>query len=251
MLSEGQYNALGRLKNRTLPNLRYRLLQSPFLLVGSVIKVLPASTKVTLMASTNVIRKMDYKRRDIYLNIDSDMEYRVRLNSCKKEPDTVSWIENSMEAGDVFYDIGANVGAYSLVASKFFNGDVQVLAFEPSFLNFSQLCKNLVTNKSARSIVPLQIALSNETGLEEFNLRVLVPGSAVHALGSAVDHDGTAFKPASVQQVIRYRLDDSVRQFQVPPPNHVKIDVDGTEFDILKGMGNILSSPILKTLYLF
>ena len=248
LLSDKQYNALGRFKNRTLPDLRYRLGQSPFLLVGSVIKVLPANSKVTLKAGAKVVRKMDYKRRDIYLNIDSDMEYRVRLNSCKKEPDTVEWIETHMKDGDAFYDVGANVGAYSLVASKFFDGKVQVFSFEPSFLNFSQLCKNLVTNKCERSVVPLQIALSDQTGLEDFNLRVLVPGSAVHSLGEAVDNEGAAFEPASVQQVIRYRLDDFVRQFQVPTPNHIKIDVDGTEIAILKGMGDILSSPSLRTM---
>ena len=250
ILNQGQYRALLRFKNKTIPNLRYRLGQSPFLLVGSVIKVLPASSKVTLKSSINVVKKMDYKRRDIFLTVDSDIEYRVRLNSCKKEPDTVEWIETSLKEGDVLYDVGANTGAYSLVTSKCFDGKVQVFAFEPAFLNYAQLCKNLVINQCGRSVIPFQIALSDQTGIEDFNYHVLVPGGAVHALGEAVDHEGEAFKPASTQPVIRYRLDDFVRQFGIPAPNHVKIDVDGTEFSILKGMDETLSNPSLRSLML-
>lgn len=250
VLTQDQYRALARFKGKTLPFLRYRLGQSPFLLMGSVVKVLPASSKVTVKSGINVVKKMDYWRRDIFLNIDSDMEYRVRLNSCKKEPDTVEWIETSLKNGDVLYDVGANVGAYSLVASKFFDGKVQVFAFEPAFLNFSQLCKNLVTNQCGRSVVPLQVALSDDTGLEDFNYRVLVPGGAINALGEALDQEGVPFKPAATLPVVRYSLDDFIRQFGIPAPNHIKIDVDGTEFSILKGMGETLSNPSLRTLML-
>ena len=249
-LGEKQYNALGRFKNRTLADFGYRLGQSPFLLLGLVVKLLPSNSKVTVKSGINVIKKMDYKHRDIYLNIDSDLEYRVRLNSCEKEPDTVEWIETFMKDGEVLYDVGANVGAYSLLASKFSEGKVQVMAFEPSFLNYSQLCKNLVTNHCERSILPFNIALSDQTGIADFNLRVLVPGSAVHSLGEAISSEGEVFKPVAILPVIRYRLDDFIDQFELPAPNHIKIDVDGTEYDILKGMDKTLDGPSVRTMML-
>jgi hypothetical protein len=77
-----------------------------------------------------------------------------------------------------------------------------------------------------------------------------VPGGAINALGEALDQEGVPFKPAATLPVVRYSLDDFIRQFGIPAPNHIKIDVDGTEFSILKGMGETLSNPSLRTLML-
>jgi FkbM family methyltransferase len=193
---------------------------------------------------------MDYERRDIFLNVDSDFEYRVRLHSCKKEPDTVQWIETFFKEGDVFYDIGANVGAYSLVAAKCFEGKVKVYAFEPAFLNFTQLCKNVLLNGSQESVVPLPIALSDKTHIANFNYRNLIPGGAVHVLGEPVDTEGNVFTPVARQPVLSYRVDDLIKHFGVRIPNHIKIDVDGTEFAVLKGMDETLNDPSVRTILL-
>lgn len=248
VFSARQYKALSRLRNKTLPDLRYRLGQSPFLLIGSVIKVLPDNSRVTLKSGINVVKKLDYKRRDVFLSVESDFEYRVRLHSCEKEPDTVQWIEDFLEEGAVLYDIGANDGAYSLVASKFHDGKVKVYAFEPSFLNFTQLCKNVLLNDCQESVIPLQIALSDTTAIEDFNYRTLVPGAAVHAFGEAIGIGGEAFTPVAKQPVLGYRLDDLISQFQMPTPNHLKIDVDGIEYSILRGMEQTLSQGVVRSL---
>ncbi len=250
VLPDRQYRWLSRFKNQGWLDLRYRLGQSPFLLVGFVVKLLPDSSKVTIKSGMNIVRKMDYPRHDIFLSIESDFEYRVRLHSCKKEPDPVDWIESFIQEGDVLYDIGANDGVYSMVASKFFGGKVKVYAFEPAFLNFAQLCKNLALNDCRESVVPLQIALSDETGIGTFNFANLIPGGAVHALGEAVNHQGEAFDPVLIQPVFRLRTDDLIEQFETPVPNHIKIDVDGTEFSVLKGMETTLNDPSVRSILL-
>ena len=249
-ITERQYDAMARVKSWILSAVGYWLVQAPFLLLGLMIKLFPARSRISLKSRINVVKKMDYRRRNVFITLDSDFEYRVRLNSCQKEPETVEWIETLLSEGDVLYDIGANIGAYSLVASKFFAGKVKVYAFEPAFLNFTQLCKNLVLNECQGSIVPLQLALSDQTGLEVFNFRSLVPGSAVHALGEPVDHTGNTFRPAHQQTVLSYRGDDLIDQFQLPVPNHMKIDVDGIEFSILKGLDTTLTNPSLRSIML-
>jgi len=90
LLIPPQYHSLSRVKNQALTNLKYKLVQLPFLLVGQVFKVLPGGNLVALQFAIRVVKKMDYERRDILLEVDSDFEYRVRLHSCQREPDTVN-----------------------------------------------------------------------------------------------------------------------------------------------------------------
>jgi len=84
----------------------------------------------------------------------------------------------------------------------------------------------------------------------KFNYANLTPGGALHALGDPVDFKGNTFAPVYSQTVIAYCLDDFVRQFNLPNPNHIKIDVDGIEYKILQGSRNILSHDQFRTLML-
>src|SRR5262245_25440744 len=92
---------------------------------------LPAGAILTIRSRVILRCALDYPRSDIYLDVQSSDEYYLRLRSCYKEPETVEWIEKFVRENDVFYDIGANVGAYSLIASRFANGKATVYAFEP------------------------------------------------------------------------------------------------------------------------
>ncbi|GMT49376.1 MAG: hypothetical protein IEMM0008_0915 [bacterium] len=201
--------------------------------------------KLKILSDLQIIEKMDYDKNDIFLNINSGIELGVRLHSCKKEPEMIEWIENSFKKGDVFYDIGANVGAYSLVAAKYFNDEIKIYAFEPGFMNFPQLCKNIYVNQ-CQSITAFQIALSDKTTIDTFNYNNLEAGGAIHALGEAIDCLGEAFNPVFKQAVIAYRMDDLIQQFNLPIPNFIKIDVDGIEYEILEGGKETLGNSSLK-----
>jgi FkbM family methyltransferase len=249
-LTEWQYSRLRDFKTRFLPDPLFQLFNSPFWIIGPLIRLIPGRSRVAIKSKINVVRRMDYKPRKIFLNIDSDFEYRVRLNSSVKEPETVNWIETLFKPGQVMYDIGANVGAYSLIASRFFDGKLKVYAFEPAFQNYNQLCKNLALNHCDDSVVPLQVALSGSTGIETFNYHNLVPGSAVHALGDPVNHLGETFAPALRQPALTYRADDFISQFKIALPNHIKIDVDGIEFELMQGFDKTLDGPSVESILL-
>lgn len=213
----------------------------------SLSAMLPDRIVVFLKSNTRLIKKLDYQGANIYLQVESQVEYDTRLHSCVKEPETIDWIHGFFKEGDVYYDIGANVGAYALVAAKHFRGKVQVYAFEPSFPTFKQLCTNVVLNDCQGSVTPLQVALSERTGMAVLNYSSLLPGSALHALGEAVDYKGDYFQPVVKQSVLAFALDDLVRQFALSPPTHVKLDVDGIELSILKGAEQTLSRAALKS----
>ena len=188
--------------------------------------------------------RLDYPRADIYLRVTSKTE-RNRLRACAKEPFTIEWIEGAVRAGDVFYDIGANVGAYSLVAAKKPGGGARVFAFDPSYANLASLCANILTNDAVGQITPVPVALSNASELTVFNLRTLEPGGARHTLGDAPSKEGPTLYP---QPAMTFRLDDLVERFRLPPPNHIKLDVDGGELAVLEGAARTLASPTLRSM---
>ena len=249
-LSDRTYQQLADIKNRVIPDLLYRVTLGPFWLVIPVFKLLPDKVLIALKSNINIFRPMDYEKGKIFLSVESEFEYRVRLKSASKEPETIQWIEEFFNNGDVFYDIGANVGAYSLVVAKMFNGDVKVYAFEPAFQNYSQLCKNVIKNSFQGTVTTFPIALCESTGLRSFNYRSLAYGTAVHSLGEALDSEGQEFTPVAVQSLLSYRLDDLLDHLSLPVPDHIKIDVDGTEYAVLKGMDSTLSNKSVRSMML-
>jgi FkbM family methyltransferase len=134
------------------------------------------------------------------------------------------------------------------VAFARFGGTVRVYAFEPGFATFPQLCRNITLNGAQGAIVPLQVALSDVNGLTEFHYQNLLPGGALHSLGEAIDQRGRPFAPSVSLRTLGFRLDDLVRQFGLPWPNHIKIDVDGTERRVLAGAEAVLANPALRSL---
>jgi len=185
---------------------------------------------------------LDYDKKRIRLGVSSAMEYHTRLHSCKKEPETIEWIERSFSPGDVFYDVGANVGAYSLVAAAFWEGAVRVVAFEPSAANYARLVHNLALNGLERFVTPLPIALGEKTALATLHYATLEAGGSLHVLNSTRDYRNVEFKPRMSCPTLVYDLDRLMELFGLPPPTHLKLDVDGTELEILRGAARTLRS---------
>lgn len=186
--------------------------------------------------------KLDYQRGDIYLRITSTDEIK-RCSACVKEPWTVEWIEAWIRPGDVLYDVGANVGGYSLIAATHTGGQARIFAFEPAFHTYAALCDNILRNGRADCITPFPVALSSANGLASFDYRNLRPGSARHRLQDDRHEQADDFTPAYRQPILTYRLDDFVKQYRLPHPNHIKIDVDGAEAEVLEGAQATLASP--------
>ena len=95
-----------------------------------------------------------------------------------KEPETIEWI-NGFEEGGVFYDIGANVGVFSLYAALHRNCDVY--AFEPESKNYACLHKNLYLNNLAKRVKAFNIALHNAKCIDYLYLHGLESGAALHS----------------------------------------------------------------------
>lgn len=77
----------------------------------AMIRRLPDRLLIAMKSNSEIVRRMDCQRYEILLDIDSEIEYETRLNSCKKEPETVEWIETFFKEDDVFYD-GVRTSAF-------------------------------------------------------------------------------------------------------------------------------------------
>ncbi len=188
------------------------------------------------------VGRLDYEGAEIMLSVPSKTA-QSRLRGCAKEPWTVQWIEDWIRPDEVLYDIGANVGAYSLVAALSPGVRARVVAVEPGYPTFAALSDNVVRNGAQDRVTALGVALGRATTLETLHLRTLDAGAALHTLGGHEGPSGAVYR----QPVLTFRLDDLVERFGLPRPEHVKLDVDGTELDVLAGADRTLSDPSLRT----
>lgn len=171
--------------------------------------------------------------------------HRRAVTMLTKEPDTIAWVDDFMKAEDVFYDVGANIGVFSLYAAA--RKKVTVLAFEPLASNYSILNENIHLNDLSGSITALSIAMHDTTTLSALNVSEMRPGKAGHSFETPFGSAET-LPPAFRQGMIGMRMDEFIERFEAPFPNHVKIDVDGNEPQVIEGMGEILSDVRLKSI---
>jgi FkbM family methyltransferase len=216
-------------------------------LVGIPLRLLPTGTRARLKSWLMPTVRLDYPRAVVRLHADSVIELR-RAKACRKEPETVEWIEKNMRPGDVLYDVGANVGAYSLVAAMHCGKRADIYAFEPSFATYYQLCRNILLNQCEDVILPYMIALAEDSGVTAFNYQSLEAGSSLHSVGANRDYKGDTFSPCFRQRVIGFSVDHLIAAFGFAVPNHLKVDVDGTEMEVLRGASATLRNPAVRSL---
>lgn len=149
-----------------------------------------------------------------------------------KEPDTIEWLK-SMQPGEVLFDVGANIGIYSIFAAK---RGVKVYAFEPESQNFAILQKNIVLNK-LDNCKAFPICLSDCVKLDTLRLSGMLAGGSCHSFGDDVDFHGDKREFAIKQGSISLPLEQAAAYLEVP--QHIKIDVDGFEHLVLNGAGDV------------
>ena len=165
--------------------------------------------------------------------------YRAESFSTK-EPETLEWI-NLMPRGSVLWDIGANVGLYSIYAAK--TAQARVVAFEPSIFNLEWLGRNIYLNGLQKRISVVPVALSDKCSFNTFGMSNTAWGGALSTFGEKFDQNGEDLKIVFEYETVGLTLAAAYQCFSLPKPTHIKIDVDGLEHFILRGAGDVLSYP--------
>ena len=169
-----------------------------------------------------------------------------QLVSRRKEPETLEWIEKSLSKDDVYFDIGANIGNYTVYAGKCHPG-LRIFAFEPEPASFIQLSRNILLNDLTAVAFLTPLSDQAEPSMLYMQYSFLGgAGQAHHQFGRTVDQEGEEFRPAHFFGIHSCTVDQLVGKGLVPPPNFIKIDVDGIEDKVLGGMRSTLASEKLR-----
>ena len=102
--------------------------------------------------------------------------------SYTNEPHIVEWLKSEPHPGDIFWDVGANVGAYSVLAAKLCPG-VQPFAFEPFIPTFSYFWENILLNSVRDRVFALNLGPLNRTTSKRLAVNDVRAGSSQHQVG--------------------------------------------------------------------
>lgn len=191
-------------------------------------------------------RKFD--GNDFFLfKIDENLEMKLFRDSVLSkliykgfEVDETSFVKLLLNEGDVFVDIGANVGLFSLIASQKVGASGMVISFEPTPVTFERLQENINLNH-LKNIDARRVALSDQAGSMDFYI-------------SENGHDAwnslAPSKDSKLQKVINVpvsTLDEELNSVDKSKVRLIKIDVEGWEKFTLMGGENFLKEyePIL------
>ena len=137
----------------------------------------------------------------------------------------MSFLQWILQDGDSFFDIGANIGSYTLLASEL--AKVRVFAFEPHPETFKNLTQNVEINQR-QNVMLLNIALGAKDG-ESF---------MTSSQKSSLNHL-QPIRTADSITVPCCRVDSICQRYGVAP-TVIKLDVEGFEYDVLIGFGQTL-----------
>ncbi len=108
--------------------------------------------RTALLSFTEVLT-VDVRGVPIRVGVSSELEqYRAETYSTK-EPETLDWLDQNLKDDDTFFDLGANIGLYSLYAAKI-RPQSTIYAFEPATPKYLRLCNNIVLN-GVDNVIPV------------------------------------------------------------------------------------------------
>jgi FkbM family methyltransferase len=172
------------------------------------------------------------------LDLQSEKDYWLGTY----EPDLQQAAAHFIQPGMTVYDVGANIGYISLMAAALNGPQGKVFSFEALPANIERLKKNIALNELQKRIAVQHAAVVDKGGEVTFY---------IHQSGAMGKAAGSAGREEYYQQSIKVAgvaLDDFVFAQKQPPPDLIKLDIEGGEGLALKGMPRILEE--IKPIFL-
>lgn len=166
-------------------------------------------------------------------------ELRCVEGAFHSEKKMLGGVLSSLRAGDVFLDVGSNLGLFSIFAAKVVGPKGTVVAFEPETIAHGRLAENVRLN-GFQNVKLFKMALSDERGKKRL---ILGDPEAVSQSAHLAEGDG----PSEIVETADY--DGLIEKHSLPIPCVVKMDIEGHEFAALRGMRGTLSNQLCIALF--
>jgi FkbM family methyltransferase len=167
----------------------------------------------------------------------------------ESEPETLDWINSFKKKKEViFWDIGANIGIYSIYAATK-HKNIKVVSFEPSTSNLRILSRNISINNFQKKIIINQFPLSDKKNkylLMRENQ--FVEGGALNSFNENLNFEGKKINTKYSYNIYGTTASHLLKSKILTIPNYIKIDVDGIEHLILKGFGKFLKNKKIESI---
>lgn len=204
----------------------------------------PNKLTVALLEKLQPVYKQRSMYGAIYFSVPGSLIYWRAKTLYTKEPDTIAWIDQQIP-DSIFYDIGANIGIYSIYAAA---KGLRTYSFEPESQNYSELNKNIFLNSFSKNISAYNVALANKNELGLLHMSFFEKGGSMNNFGEQIDFNKVKFDAVFSQPVMAFRLDDFIEKYNLPLPNYIKIDVDGLEEEVLQGALKTIQNSSVRSI---
>ncbi|MHC1729160.1 MAG: FkbM family methyltransferase [Syntrophobacteraceae bacterium] len=151
------------------------------------------------------------------------------------EPEVREALSRALKPGMVVYDVGANIGIFSLLMSHLVQQNGKVYAIEPEMNNYKHLLSSIKAN-NLTNIFPMQIAVGDKEAVLQFDRR----GGSFS--GRVVDSDARYKPTRNLVRITTMSIDSLVKNNIAEKPDLIKIDVEGFEGKVLLGTREVLES---------
>ena len=162
------------------------------------------------------------------------------MTAVSKQPATIAWIDG-FPSSSVFWDIGANVGVYTLYAAL---RGARVVAFEPAAVNYFLLAANCEANRVDDRVDCLLMGVGGKRQIARLDVSQF-KGAGSFTFEAKEDHSHGAR-----QSAIILSIDELVGAYGLPCPNYIKIDAPGATEGIISGAAGTLQRRELRELHI-
>lgn len=203
-------NFLNRFFHLSLKVSRHAFIKKIF---RSLLKLIPKKTVLPILSGS--IRGKKW--------IMGSSPYEMLLGFYELEVQQI--FEKLIKTGSVLYDIGSHVGFFAILGSKLVGREGKVIAFEPVPQHLYFLKEHIRLNQ-CHNVIVMDVAVSSASG--EATMRFIeydMWGSYLSA----------GFHPEGNLKIKTVSLDDIVFSYRIPPPDIIKIDIEGAEILALQG----------------
>jgi FkbM family methyltransferase len=198
---------------------RIKAYRNWYTLVWPLTRILPRSRVISTRAGVRIkVRSIFGEDFVVVHEMFLRDDYQLRTITLAPGPTTI-------------IDAGANIGAFSLFAAKLFP-EATILALEPADENFELLKENIALNHFEKQIIPLKVGINDVRGTQTFYIS---KEQYAHSLVADIVGDMVAEK-MSIECVT---LDDLVKEQHIDRIGVLKLDIEGTEYELLHSISNL------------